>query len=157
MKAKSQTIPWQLLPKQAEFVASQAREVLYSGAFGSGKTRAVCMKNVLRASRPGAREGLCRKHLVTLKATTLKTLLEPEGVLPTVLPPGTNDHNKSEKSIRIRGGGEIVYFGLDDEGDRTSTKRGSYNLSGVGCDQMEELTESDLVMLRGRYRLPVPG
>jgi PBSX family phage terminase large subunit len=157
MKKTTQQISWQQLPKQAEFIASQAREVLYSGAFGSGKTRATCMKLVLRASRRGACEALVRKHLVTLKATSLRTLLEPEGSLPPVLPAGTYEHNKSEKIIRIHGGGQILYFGLDDAGERTNTKRGSYNLSGVGIDQAEELTESDYIMLRGRIRATVEG
>ncbi|QOV91069.1 PBSX family phage terminase large subunit [Humisphaera borealis] len=142
----------ELLPKQYAFVTSTAREVLYSGAFGAGKSRATCVKLATRAQRPGAREALVRKHLVTLKGTTLKTLLEPEGNLPPVLPPGSYSHNQSAKTIRIVGGGEIVYFGLDDV-----AKVGSYNLSGVGVDQAEELSENDWTALRGRIRLNVDG
>ena len=129
---------------------STAREVLYSGAFGAGKTRCTCIKLVMRASRKGAREGLCRKHLVTLKATTLKTLLEADGELPPVLPVGSYTHNKSEKSIRIRGGGEIVYFGFDDP-----DKIGSYNLSGCAVDEFVELEEADLTQIRGRIRFKI--
>ena len=79
-----------LLPAQLDFIRAREREVLYSGAFGAGKTRALCMKLVSRlVGRPGAREGLARKHLVSLKATTLRTLLEQDGNLPPVLPRGT--------------------------------------------------------------------
>lgn len=141
----------EVLPKQHEFLTATEREVLYSGAFGAGKSRAVALKCAMRASIPGSREGLCRKHLVTLKATTLKTLLEQDGELPPVLPLGTYSHNKSEKTIKIRGGGEIVYFGLDDE-----EKIGSYNLSGCGVDEAVELTESDWRQLRGRIRMKNP-
>jgi PBSX family phage terminase large subunit len=141
-----------LLKKQIEFVKSDSREVLYSGAFGAGKTRSVCMKAVMRASKPGACEALVRKHLVSLKATTLKTLLEPEGNLPPVLPEGTYTHNKSDKTIRIHGGGQIVYFGLDDPG-----KIGSYTLSGIGIDEASETTEADYTMLRGRSRMSLDG
>ena len=144
------TIRHRLLPKQADFVESNAREVLYSGAYAAGKTRALCYRLVARAQCPGSREGICRKHLVTLKASTLRTLLESDGVAPPVLPAGTYEHNKSEKVIRIRGGGEIVYFGLDDP-----QKIGSYNLSGVAVDEAVELDLRDWHMLIGRIRLDV--
>lgn len=146
------TIEVHALPKQMDFIRATEREVLYSGAFGAGKSRAACLKVFMRASVPGAVEGLCRKTLVSLKATTLRTLLEPEGNLPPVLPPGSYDHNKSEKTIRIRGGGTIMYFGLDQP-----EKIGSMNLSGIGVDEAVELTEDDWTMLRGRIRLKVPG
>ena len=90
-----------LLPKQDLFVKATEREVLYSGAFAAGKTRCLCLKAVMRASHPGTREGLCRKHLVSLKATTLKTLLEPDGHLPAMLPKGTYTHHKSDKIIKL--------------------------------------------------------
>ena len=145
------TIEHKLLPKQYDFVGDEkAREILYSGAFAAGKTRSLCFKLVKRASVVGAREGLCRKYLVTLKATTLRTLLEPDGSNPPVLPVGTYEHNKSNKIIRIRGGGEIVYFGLDDP-----EKIGSYNLSGVAIDEAVELIKPDYIQLLGRIRLDV--
>jgi len=139
-----------LLPKQFDFVAAESREVLYSGAYAAGKTRALCYRLVARAQTPGSREGLCRKHLVTLKASTLRTLLEPDGSAPPVLPPGTYDWNKSSRSIKIHGGGEIVYFGLDDP-----QKIGSYNLTGCAIDEAVELTLDDWNMLIGRIRLDV--
>lgn len=144
----------ELLPSQLEFIRADVRECLYSGAFGAGKTRAVCLKLVSRvAGNPAAREGLCRKHLVSLKATTLRTLLEPDGKLPAVLPPGTYQHNKSERVIRVLGGGSIYYFGIGDAEDYT--KIGSLNLSGCAVDEAVELSEQDWTMLRGRIRLAI--
>jgi PBSX family phage terminase large subunit len=140
-----------LLPKQYDFLAdNDSRELLYSGAFAAGKSRALCFKLVARASVKGTREGLCRKHLVTLKATTLRTLLEPDGLVPPVLPEGSYHHNQSQKIIRIKGGGEIVYFGLDDP-----EKIGSYNLSGCAIDEAVEITLPDWIQLLGRIRLDV--
>jgi len=147
----AQVVEIPALPKQIEFLTATDRECLYSGAFGAGKTRAVCLRAVMRASVKGAREGLCRKNLVTLKRTTLKTLLEPEGELDPVLPAGYYEHHKSEQVIRIKGGGEITYFGLDDP-----DKVASFNLSGCGIDEAVELEEADWTMLRGRIRLDVP-
>jgi PBSX family phage terminase large subunit len=95
---------------------------------------------------------LCRKHLVTLKATTLRTLLEPDGMNSPVLPLGSYDHNKSEKIIRIKGGGEIVYFGLDQV-----EKIGSYSLTGVAIDEAVEITPDDFTQLMGRIRVAIEG
>jgi len=141
-----------ILPKQELFLRSIAREVLYSGAWRAGKTRALCYKCAIRAAVPGAREGLCRKHLVTFRATTLRTLLEPDGGLPAVLPAGTYTHNKTDKIIRLRGGGEIVYFGLDEP-----EKIGSYSLTGCGADEAVEFTETDWDMLHSRISVGVPA
>ena len=147
----TRTIEHLLLPKQDEFLrADDCRELLFSGAFSAGKSRALCYKLVARASVPGAREGLCRKHLVTAKATTLRTLLEPDGLMQPVLPLGCYSHNKSEKIIRIHGGGEIVYFGLDDQ-----EKIGSYSLSGCAIDEAVEVSPQDWTQLLGRIRLGV--
>jgi hypothetical protein len=144
--------PVKFLPKQEQFMQAPEREVLYSGAYGAGKSRGLCYKSVTRAAVPGARELLCRKTLVSLKATTLRTLLEGDGETPPVLRPGTYEHNKSEKIIRLHGGGEIVYFGLDDP-----DKIGSYNGTGVGIDEMVDITAQDHRQLRGRMRLDVAG
>lgn len=69
------TITRKLFRKQIEFVTATERHVVQSGGFGSGKSDALCVKLVSRASRPGAREGLVRKTLESLKKSTLKTLL----------------------------------------------------------------------------------
>lgn len=143
---------YDLLPKQQAFMESTKRELLYSGAFGAGKSRALCMKAVVRASVPGAREGMCRKWLQSFTSSTLKVLLESDGDLPPVLPSGTYSHNKKDRIIRINGGGEIQYFGLDDP-----DKIGSYNLTGCAPDEAVDLTKKDWRMLRGRIRVKVKG
>lgn len=144
--------PVPLLPSQLAFVMAKEREVLNSGSFGSGKSRGLCWKLVSRASRPGACELLCRKHNVTLRRTTLRTLLEQDGDLPPVLPPGTYLHNRSLQTIQILGGGVIVYFGLDDP-----DKIGSTPATGAAVDEAVELDEADWVALRGRIRVKVEG
>lgn len=147
-------VRFRALPKQMAFLRSKSRELLYSGALGAGKTITVCLKCCMRASIPGAREGLCRLRLTDLKATTLKTLLEGDGDMPPILPPGTYEHNKSERVIRIHGGGEINYFGLVDASESHS-KVGSRNLSGLGIDQVEEVPEGLYLASVARCRVKV--
>ena len=136
-----------LLPKQYDFVADTRREVLYSGAYGSGKSYALCVKLIMRGVRSGARELLVRKTNVSLKKTTLVMLLEmlDKYRIPYEL-------HKSEQRIDFRSGGVIFYSGLDD-----FKKLGSMNLSGVACDEAAELTENDWDQLRGRIREPHPN
>ena len=141
-----------VLPQQLKFLRSNAREVLYSGAFGAGKSRAICLRVAMRACRAGAREGLCRKTVVSLKRSTLKTLLEPDGLLPPILPKGSYDYKKIDGEINIHGGGTIMLFGLEDAG-----RIASMNLSGVAVDECVELHERDWTMLRGRIRLQLPN
>jgi PBSX family phage terminase large subunit len=105
----------------------------------------------MRAQHPGAREALVRKHLVNLRETTLRTLLEPEGDLPPVLPLGLYEHNENKKIIRIKGGGEIVYFGIDQV-----MKTGSRNLTGCGIDEAAECNQEDWLWLSRGIRVKHP-
>lgn len=148
----SDRIVRKFLPKQIAFLRSEAPNVLYSGSVRAGKTYALCTKAVMRACTPGAREALCRKHRVTLTATTLVTLLRGDGLLPPVLPPGTYTINKAEGLIQLNGGGEIVYFGLDDP-----DKIGSRSLTGAALDEAVDFDERDWDMLQTRVSLDVPG
>lgn len=142
----------QFLPKQLAFLRAQDPNVLYSGSVRAGKTYALCTKAMLRASLFGSREAIVRKHRVTLRATTLVTLLDGDGLNPPVLPRGTYEHNKTDGTIKLRGGGEIVYFGLDDP-----AKVGSRSLTGCGVDEAAELTEQDWDMIQTRVSVDVPG
>lgn len=150
--------PIKLLPAQRRFLLDPSQAVgvtakrLGYGGFGSGKSLILCLMVMMRASVPGAREGLCRKHLITLKSTTLRTLLSGDGAMPPVLPSGSYRHYKADKIIALHGGGEIVYFGLDDP-----DKIGSYNLTGCGVDQAEELALDDWRAIEGRCRVACHG
>jgi hypothetical protein len=151
-------VTFSALPKQKDFLRSQAPELLYSGGFGGGKTLALCMKAVCRAAHPLAREFLGRLTLDDFKATTLKTLLDGDGQTPPVLPYGSYVHNKAERTIKLKGAGEIVYGGFADRSaDPSRMKAGSRNLSGVGADQAEELNEDIWQKWSGRPRATGEG
>lgn len=142
----------ELLPKVAELLTATEPRVCMSGGFGTGKSRGLCEVALAHANHPGTRYALTRKQLVDLRATTIKTLLEPTGPLPPVLPEGMYTHNKSSCEIKIKGGGEIHYFGLDE-----SSRVGSREFSGIGIDQAEETNETDFILLEGRLRLQAEG
>lgn len=148
------------LPKQLEFIRAQQDECGYSGAWGAGKSRALCLKAAMRASTPGAREWLVRRTLVSLRQTTIRTLIEPEGSLPPVLREGTYSHNKADRIIRLHSGGEIVYDGIEDSRQTSKSgqhKHGSMNVSGLNIDEVVELTESDYAWARSRVRMKIEG
>ena len=148
--ANEQTIT--VLPAQATYINAAEREVLGYGGFGSSKSRGLCIKAFARASVPGAVELMCRKTLVAFKKTTLRTLTVPEGNMPPVLPLGSYEHNKTEGIISIKGGGTIMYFGLDNP-----EKVGAINATGAHVDECVEATIDDWIMLLGRIRLKVDG
>lgn len=142
---KTRILEVEMLPKQIDFMKSERKEVLYSGAFRAGKTRALCYKLLSHAMIPGNFVGLCRKTYAALKQTTLRTLLKSDGDLPPVLPEGYYVHHKADHTISIHGGGEIYYFGFDDP-----KRLGSLGMGAIGIDEGTELDKDEYTMLMGR-------
>jgi PBSX family phage terminase large subunit len=134
-----------VLPKQLQFIQSEAREVGYSGAWRAGKSRALCYKIAAKAQIPGNLCVLCRATLTSLRETTLRALLEPEGDLPPVLPKGSYTHNQTKHLVDIHGGGEILYFGFD----RSKAVKG-LTAGTIGIDEAVEITADQYEWLMGR-------
>ena len=141
-----------LLPKQLAFIQDRENaEILYSGCYRGGKSVALAWKLYVRASVPGSREGLIRKVGASLHRSTLKTLLEGEGDMPPVIPPSRIEKvNDTKQFVKLRDGGEILWFGMDNP-----EKIGSVSLTGAGIDEATELTEDDWNMITGRVSLNV--
>ncbi len=132
------------LPGQRRFMESTAPELLYSGAWGAGKSRILCEKALFLCLRyPGNFVGICRKTFNALKQTTMRTFFQE------VCPP---DHikrwNKTDHLLTLKNGSQIYFFGLDDP-----LKIQSLNLGACGVDEVIELTEDDWFILGGRIRL----
>jgi len=129
---------------QRGFVESTASRALFSGAFGAGKSIALCTKGLkLSQDYPGNFGLVCRKVRATLAQTTLKTFLEL--VCPREL---IADYNKTEGLVRLTNRSEILFGGLDDP-----LKLGSLNLGWAGIDEAIETNEEDWKMIEGRLRL----
>lgn len=149
MAAQIQRREFKPLPKQREFMESTAPEILYSGAFGAGKSRVGCEKGHFLSVRfPGNVGLVCRKVFADLPSTTLWTLFNE--VIP-------EDHivrqNKSEHWLDVRTidptrTSRIYYRGLD-----RPAGIGSMNLGWVFYDEAIEGEEEDWAMLEGRLRL----
>lgn len=140
---------WEPVNKpQDRFVSSTASRVLFSGAFGAGKTIALCAKALkLALDYPHNFGYICRKVRATIGLSTQKTFLDL--VCPREL---IVDHNKAEGLITLNNGSQLLFGGLDDP-----LKLGSLGAGGVGfvaIDEAIETVQDDWTMLEGRLRLP---
>lgn len=117
--------------------------LLYSGAWGAGKTKILCEKAYFLALLyPHNVVGICRKTFNSLKQTTMKTFFQE------VCPPDhIKKYNKSDHIVTLRNKSEIYFFGMDNY-----LKIGSLNLGSCGVDEAIELTEEDWIALQGRVR-----
>ena len=127
---------------------SNAPSVLFSGAFGAGKTIALCAKGLrLALDYPGNFGYICRKTRASIIHSTIETFFK--WVCPKEL---IKDYNKSDLFLTLTNGSVILFGGLDDP-----LKLGSLGPGGigfVGIDEAIESEEADWNMLEGRLRLP---
>lgn len=157
-------VKFELEPKQVWFMQSQADELLYSGAYGAGKTLMVCLKAYVRAQHPKAVEVLARDTMKNVKETILPTLFEGNGKTPAVLQPGCYIWHKSDEAVRLLGPGNqprglIRYRGLGATNRNRLDKMGfrGPNITGIGIDQMEEITQKQYNNVGGRLRVADEG
>ncbi|MFA5937448.1 MAG: phage terminase large subunit [Candidatus Paceibacterota bacterium] len=133
---------------QAKFLASDADRLLFSGAFGAGKTVVLCAKALkLSLDHPGNFGYVCRKVRATIGLSTLKTFLDL--VCPQEL---IESYNKSDGLVTLTNRSQLLFGGLDDY-----LKLGSLGAGGIGfvaIDEAIETIEDDWKMLEGRLRLP---
>lgn len=137
--------------QQHDYVSSTASELLFSGAFGAGKTLALCAKaQQLCLDYPNNFGLICRKTRSSMTHTTIKTFFD------LVCPPELkHNYNKNEGLFTYPNGSQIIFAGLDtDTGSGMPLKLGSLNLGFAGIDEAIETTEEDWKMLLGRLRLP---
>ena len=158
------SINFYLEPKQISFLQAADDEVLYSGGFGGGKTLMVCLKAFVRAQHPRAVEVLCRAVEADVHDTILPTLFEGNGATPAILQPGCYIWNKARKWIRLLGPGQmplgiIRYRGLGAHNQHNLEKMGfrGQNVTGVGIDQVEEISSKQYNNVLGRVRVTDEG
>ena len=135
--------------QQSQFFWSRAPELLYSGAFGAGKTRILCEKAYdLGRTHPGSSIGIFRKVAASLAATTrltfIRDVLDPSQVAR---------QNKTEGWIELHNGSRFWFMGLDpDPPPGTPSMAGWLPLPWTFFNEAVEATEPDWTMLLGRLR-----
>ncbi len=99
-------------PKQALFHASNANEILYGGAAGGGKTKALVMDAFFRCLKyPGTTACIFRRTYQELKDTDIK---EANASYPDKLA----KYIASDYKFRLVNGSEILFRHCENEGDR---------------------------------------
>ena len=136
--------------QQRAFFDSRHPEVLYSGAFGAGKSRILVEKALALGRRhPGVPIGIFRKVRASLAATTQVTFLQ------AARPGELVRKNKTEGWYELANGSRFWLLGLDaDVETGVPSKVGSLDLAFAFVDEAVELDEADWMMLLGRLRYP---
>ena len=132
------------MPQQREFMESTAHELLYSGAFGAGKSRVGDEKGLFLSMKyPGNKGLVLRKTFASLRTTTLDTFTR------YVCPPHyIASFNQETHIMKLTNGSEILWAGLNDHPE----KIGSFEAGWIFLDEAIEFTEDDYIMLLGRLR-----
>ena len=123
---------------------STARELLFSGSFGAGKSRVGCEKGLfLSLKYPGNFGAIFRKTMTSLRITTMQTWFRD------VCPPEyIASFNQLTNICKLINGSQVVFLGLDDP-----QKIGSLELGWAFIDEAVELDEDDYLMILSRLRL----
>lgn len=133
------------MPAQRTFMESRDSELLYSGAFGAGKSKIGCEKGLfLSLKYPNNVGAIIRKNFAHLRISTLVTWRRD--VCPEAF---EAKFDKNTSTVTLTNGSIIYFLGLDQ-----AQKIGSLELGWAFVDEAIELTEDDWIMLLGRLRLP---
>lgn len=141
------------LPKQLTFMRTPARESVYAGGFGSGKTLCGGFRALVTAlEHPGTVGLVARQTSGALAGNTQKVLLEGDDK-PPIIPADAIAH-RSEKhgtTIRLHNGSEILFRSFQDWND---TKLLGPNYGFVYIDELTECTEKVWLAFLSRLRHP---
>lgn len=134
---------WELTKKQAEYIFVDDEEICVEGSAGSGKTIFACSKTIFYAiNNPGARIGIFRKTLPSLKKTSwleIRKLLDDHKIV--------YDENKADGLITLSNGSTMSFSGLDD-----LSKVRSLNLDYIYIEQAEQIDRDTYLELKLRLR-----
>ena len=136
---------WSLVPAQEGFFTTQAFESMYSGAFGTGKTRVLCARVLANLLYVPKNLGfLCRMDGKALRHSTMQMLYE------MLDPNWIAQKNEQQGFIRLKqeyGGSRLIFGDLKDLNDLKNLPLGF-----AAVEQAEEIEETHWDFLLGRLR-----
>lgn len=142
------------LPKQLEFLRCSAKESMYAGGFGSGKTICGGLRGVITSLQYPGTEGLVgRMTYRALKDTTQKVILDGDDK-PPLIPPELIKHVDNDgqaATVTLVNGSRILFRSFQ---DFSITKVRSLNLGWFYLDEATESSEKIWLELVGRLRRP---
>lgn len=131
-------------PKQRMFHASDADEVLYGGAAGGGKSRAIVMDAFARCLRhPGTHAYVFRRTYPELEDTVIR---EARMCLPKSLAA----YNVARHDMRLRNGSEIHFRHCNNEADMNDYA--GAEIHWLYVDELTSFTEGIYEFLKTRLR-----
>ena len=135
---------------QREFVFTPARESLFSGMYGSGKSVAMCFRAWLLAERyAGIRGAVMRRRYEDLKISTLR--LFPKLFGDAMWKDGLIGGEKEPAGFAFRNGSTIDFLGISGDNNRAQ-KLLSTEYGFLMADEINELSEAEWELAMGRLR-----
>lgn len=139
------------VPTQEEFVRTFARETIYAGGVGSGKTLSGGVKCLLASMLwPGGVGLVGRQTYGALSDTTQKVLIEGDDK-PPIFDDSLGRYVAGDRTFEMKNGSTILFRSLE---DHNIEKLLSLNLAWFYIDEVTETTERVWLTLLGRLRHP---
>ena len=137
-------INYQPTPKQAIFHASKANEILYGGAAGGGKTKALIMDAFFRClNNPGTTAVIFRRSYGELEDTDIK---EAQASYPEELA----TYNAGRHEFKLVNGSKILFRHCENEADRF--KYSGIEIQFLYFDELTSFEQSIYDFLKTRLR-----
>jgi phage terminase large subunit len=145
------------LPKQQQTLAATRthRFILYSGAYGAGKTLLLCNAIIEHAlENPGAFYLIGCQTYPMLRDTVLRTFMEEMRLYQTTMDNAKQeisiikDWNKTNNTMTLCNSSQIIFRSCEVGAEHLK----SLNLDGFGLDEPVDIDESIFLMLQGRLR-----
>ena len=122
--------------------------VFYGGA-GSGKSYFVCQKMLIKALQSQRRILVVRKVGATIKTSIWDLFLELLAKMPEVV----RQVNRSDMTIELTSGSQLIFKGLDDS-EKVKSIQG---ITDIIIEEATEITLDDFTQLNLRLRSKKPG